>query len=314
MVRKQQAIDYAAYLFVRLVICVVQALPLGLLKSLSDHLGWACWHVLKLRRRTVKENLQIAFPELSPAARDDIALGMWKHLFLMICEIAHAPRKLHRTNWRDHSTISHMQEIIRQLIADRPMVIISGHVGNFELGGYLLALHGFENHTIARPLDNPYLDRFINQFRGATGQYMLAKQGSGPEITELLQNHGTLVLLGDQFAGNAGCWVDFFGKPASTHKAVAVFSLGSTAPTGVCAAIRQGRPLQFCLEVVDITDPAAADFAWGTIPLLTRWYTKNLENLIREHPGQYWWVHRRWKGDPSDRRRMRQERHEQRVA
>ncbi|TWU20848.1 lysophospholipid acyltransferase family protein [Bythopirellula polymerisocia] len=312
--RKKQTIDFALYLLVRLLICGVQALPLSALKILSDHMGSFCWHVLKLRRSVVEENLRIAFPEVSQAERDRIALAMWKHLFLMICEIAHAPRKLHRTNWRQHSSISRMRDIVRHLVSDRPMVIISGHLGNFELGGYLLALHGFETHTIARPLDNRYLDDYVNRFRGAKGQYMLPKQGSGPQITELLQRGGTLVLLGDQFAGKGGCWVDFFGKPASTHKAVAVFSLGSAAPTAVSAALRGKNPLEFRMEIAAISDPAAADFQWTTVPLLTDWYTQNLESMVRRHPEQYWWVHRRWKGDPSDRRRIRKTHRQQKAA
>lgn len=311
---KKLTIDFVLYLVVRLLICGVQALPLSTLKTLSNQLGWLCWHGLKLRRGVVEENLRIAFPDAPQEVRDRIALAMWKHLFLMICEIAHAPRKLHRTNWRQHSSISRMRDIVRHLISERPMVIISGHLGNFELGGYLLALHGFETHTIARPLDNVFLDEFVNRFRGATGQYMLPKQGSGPQITDLLQQGGTLVLLGDQFAGKGGCWVEFFGKPASTHKAVAVFSLGSSAPTAVSAALRGENPLEFRMEIAAIADPAAADFQLPTVPLLTDWYTHNLEMMVRQHPDQYWWVHRRWKGDPSDRRRNRKPRVQQQAA
>ena len=68
--RKKQTIDFALYLLVRLLICGVQALPLNTLKTLSDNLGWFCWHVLKLRRNVVEENLRIAFPEVSQSERD----------------------------------------------------------------------------------------------------------------------------------------------------------------------------------------------------------------------------------------------------
>lgn len=299
---KKLIVDYVLYLLVRLLICVVQALPLDLLEKLSAAMAWICWDVVRLRRKIVEENLAIAFPEKHPVERNDIARAMWRHLFLMVAEIALAPRKLHRTNWRSHSTITRMSEVVRHLVSDQPTIIISGHLGNFELGGYLLALHGFETHTIARPLDNPFLDRYVNRFRGATGQYMLPKTGSGPQITELLSCGGTLVLLGDQFAGNRACWVNFFGKPASTHKAVAVFSLGSRAPTAVSAALRRDKPLQIQMEVEAIADPAGADFALRTVPLLTQWYTENLEKLVRKAPEQYWWVHRRWKGTPPQRR------------
>jgi Kdo2-lipid IVA lauroyltransferase/acyltransferase len=305
-VRMKPLIDYAVYLVVRTLIALVQALPLSMVESISHYLGWFCWHVLRLRRKTIEENFSIAFPDSSSEERDQIALTMWRHLFLMIAEITQAPRKLRRSNWRNHSSISNYRDTIRMLIDERPKVIISGHLGNFEVGGYLLAMHGFPTHSIARPLDNAYLDRFVNEFRGATGQYMLPKQGSGPEVAELLEKGGTLVLLGDQAGGKGGCWVDFFGKPASTHKAVAVFSLGSQAPTMVTAALRQGKPMSFCMKVSGIVDPADMGFEYGSVPLLTQWYTRNLEHLVRDNPDQYWWVHRRWKGDPSDRKRVRE--------
>ena len=313
LLQARRSFDYAVYALVRVLICVIQALPLSACEMLARRFGWLCWHVLRLRRQVVEENLVIAFPEKSLAERDQIALGMWRHLFLMIMEIAHAPRKVHRTNWRDHSSIPRMKEFLARLIDERPTVLISGHLGNFEVGGFLLGLHGFPTHTIARRLDNRYLDKFVNRFRGFTGQHMLPKQGSSRAIALLLEQGGTLVLLGDQFAGNGACWVDFFGKPASTHKAVALFTLFSEAPTAVCATLRKS-PLYFELQLADIVDPLDHDFRWGTIPLLTAWYTKCLEDLIRQSPEQYWWVHRRWKGLPQDRRAIRRRRREQRAA
>jgi KDO2-lipid IV(A) lauroyltransferase len=311
--RSQKVADYAVYLLVRFLICAVQALPLAVCDPIARKLGWCCWHVLRLRRSVIEENLEIAFPEKSPGEREQIALGMWRHLVLLVMEISQAPRKVHRTNWREHSSIPRMQEFLRVLLDERPTVLISGHLGNFELGGYLLALHGFPTHTIARPLDNTHLDKFVNRFRGSTGQYMLPKEGSSRAIALLLERGGTLVLLGDQYAGNGACWVEFFGRPASTHKAVAVFSLSSRAPTVVCAALRRA-PLNFEMQIADVVDPQVPDFEWGTIPLLTGWYTRCLEQLIRENPQQYWWVHRRWKGVPQDRRAIRRWQRERRAA
>ena len=300
--------DYSAYLGVRLAICFVQALPLSACPRLSRRMAWLAWHVLKLRRKIIRENLSIAFPEKSLAERDEIAQAMWQHLFLMVMEIMQARRKVHRTNWRDFCPIDSLKPVIRLLASGRPMVIISGHLGNFELGGYLLGLHGFPTSTVARTLDNAYLDRFVNDFRGETGQTMLPKHGSGSQIASLLKSGGTLVLLGDQHAGESGCWVDFFGKPASTHKAVAVFTLGSLAPTLVASSLRDGQPLRLRMEIAAVVDPEDKDFQLGSIPLLTEWYTRHLEEMIRKVPEQYWWVHRRWKGNPEDRRNRRRNR------
>ena len=219
--------------------------------------------------RSIDANLQIAFPQSTPRQRQAIALGMWEHLLVMLAEIAHAPRKVHRTNWRRHSHIPDMALMARRLLDRRPVVMISGHLGNFEMGGYMLGLHGFPTHTIARKLDNPYLDRWINRFREATGQYMLAKDGSSHEIDALLKSGGTLALLGDQHAGKAGCWVDFFGKPASTHKAVALFTLASEAPTATVAMLRRGEPMHFEMCVAELDrSPRPRTSTWARFPLV----------------------------------------------
>jgi KDO2-lipid IV(A) lauroyltransferase len=306
--RTKAIVDYAAYLAVRGAVCVIQALSIETCQAWSRRLAWLLWHIVRIRRSTVEENLQTAFPQLTPHQRQSIALAMWEHLLVMVVEIAHAPRKIHRANWRTHLHMPEMAAIVRRLLDRRPVVIISGHLGNFEMGGYLLGLHGFRTHTIARPLDNPYLDRWVNEFRAATGQYILPKHGSSQQIEDLLAAGGTLVLLGDQHAGEGACWVEFFGRRASTHKAVALFTLAGNAPTLTGCVYRVDRPMHFELRVAELVDPADAQFSLGSIPLLTQWYTRCLEDLIRQAPGQYWWLHRRWREERNNGRQRRDRR------
>lgn len=303
MPRWKLAVDYAAYLAVRLCVCALQAVSLEACQEIARRCGWLLWHVVRLRRRVIEENLAIAFPDATPAQLAAIATGMWEHLLVMVAEVAHAPRKLHRTNWREFTEMPQLQEMTQLLMARRPLVILTGHIGNFEMGGYILGMHGFPSHAIARRLDNPFLDRWINQFRGATGQHMLDKTGSGPAIAEIMDGNGTIGLLGDQYAGDGACWVDFFGKPAATHKAVGLFTLGGQAPTAVCASLRLGKPLHIQMTLADHVDPADPDCPVRTIPEVIGWYTAELEKLVRHDPRQYWWVHRRWKGTPPKKRR-----------
>jgi KDO2-lipid IV(A) lauroyltransferase len=290
--------DGAVYVAVRAVIAVVQALPLSTCERLAYRSAFLLYDVLRLRRGVIDDNLRLAYPHLSQAARRGIALGMWRHLLLMVAEVAQAPRKIHVTNWREHSYFPQVQLLVRLLLAERPLVALSGHFGNFEMAGYMLGLFGFPSHSIARPLDNPLLDRFITRFRGRTGQRMLPKDGSGVEIAQVLRHNGIVGLLGDQAAGRKGCWVRFFGRAASTHKAVAVLSLGSGAPMLVSYARRLDRPLRYEMGVEGVADPAEPGFAYGSVPLLAQWYTDRLEGIINRSPEQYWWVHRRWKGTP----------------
>jgi KDO2-lipid IV(A) lauroyltransferase len=294
-------IDFSTYLVVRVLIALIQALPLSACEKIANVLATIMGRVLRIRGNVVEENLRIAFPEMSTDERDATIWQMWRHLILMIMEIAQTPRKVHETNWKEHSRIVNQELFVRTLLSGRPLVVISGHFGNFELGGYLMGLFGFPTYTVARELDNKYLDRFINDFRGRTGQYMLPKKGSGADIQKVLERGGILTLLGD--AGQRQCWVNFFGKPASTHKAVSVFSLTNQAPTMVSYARRLDKVLHYEVGPEAICDPRDPNFELGSVPLMAQWYTDHLESLIRRSPGQYWWLHRRWKGEPGVRRK-----------
>jgi KDO2-lipid IV(A) lauroyltransferase len=303
----QRVVDYLAYLVVRILVCIVQAMPVDTCAAASRWLATLCCDVLRFRQGVIDDNLRHAFPEMSPAERHGVNWKMWEHLFLMAIEVMHAPRKIHDTNWRDYTTPKNHDALMRAFFDQRPTVIILGHYGNFELSGYVLGLLGFPSFTIARPLDNPYLDRFLNEFRGATGQYILPKTGSAQQVDDVLARGGILVLLGDQHAGPKGCWVDFFGRPASSHKAIALFTLGKDALTAYCHTLRTGQPLHLEMNMPDMLDSREIPPEMRTVPGVTRWYNQHLEQTIREAPDQYWWVHRRWRDDRPKRQAPAQE-------
>jgi KDO2-lipid IV(A) lauroyltransferase len=307
-VKLRDVTDYSAYVVLRVLIAAVQAMPPRACERIAELLAALFTYVVPMRKRVLAENLRIAFPTITDEQIQTMSLGMWRHLFLMVMEIAHTPRRVHRTNWRQLVDIPQVETIIRTMYTTRPSVVISGHYGNFELGGYLMGLFGFPTHTVARALDNRFVDKFINDFRGRTGQHMLPKNGSGEQVEALLASGGALTLLGDQSAGPKGCWVSFFGKPASTHKAVALFSLTFKAPTIVVGVRRKRRMLDYYIDVADYVDPGAPDFPHAGVQQMTEWYTGCLERLIVAGPEQYWWIHKRWKGNPPEKLLKRLER------
>jgi len=288
-------VDYGVYLLVRVVICIVQAMPARAARQLARWLAWLFCKLLRVRAEVVDDNLRHAFPQLSAQQRRALALAMWEHLFLLVLEVAQAARKIHHTNWRDYATLRNEKVLVRMLLSDRPVIVVTGHLGNFELGGYLLGILGFPTYTVARTLDNPFLDRFVNRFRAATGQYIIPKKGGYDQIVAVLASGRTMTFLADQYAGPKGCWVQFFGRPASAHKAIALLSLENDAPIAVCAARRCGNAMQIELLVDAVADPRDCPANADPVRYLTQWYTMRLEELIRHTPEQYWWLHRRWK-------------------
>ncbi len=299
--RKIAVVDYLVYLLVRVLICFAQAIRIETGQRLARGLAWVANDLLRIRRGVVDENLRHAFPSLSEESRRQLARRMWEHLFILALEVANAPRKIHETNWRNYVKLGDVADLMRFLLGDRPTVIVTAHFGNFELGGFMLGLLGFPTHTVARNLDNPYLDRFVNRFRSATGQHIIAKNGGYDEILRVLASGGTMSFLADQYAGPKGCWVEFFGRPASAHKAIALLSLEHDAPMAVCGARRLDQPMHFEMQVMGIADPRDAEDGVGSVRQLTQWYSGLMETMIRQSPEQYWWLHRRWKAPPPAR-------------
>ena len=108
----RQIADFTVYIFVRSVIAIVQAIPLSTCEAGAELLATFFSRVLQLRRQVIEGNLQQAFPQLTHRQRQFIAWQMWRHLFLMAAEIAHTPRKIHRTNWKEHSNILQVENFV----------------------------------------------------------------------------------------------------------------------------------------------------------------------------------------------------------
>jgi KDO2-lipid IV(A) lauroyltransferase len=107
-----------------------------------------------------------------------------------------------------------------------------------------------------------------------------------------------LATLADQDAGQRGLFVDFFGRPASTHKAVALMAQMHNVPMVVAGMVHVGEPLRFHVEVEDVIDPEEYAERADAIPAMTQRFTSALERIVRRHPEQYFWLHRRWKHQP----------------
>jgi Kdo2-lipid IVA lauroyltransferase/acyltransferase len=294
---RKRVLDYLVYVLVRVLICIAQTVRIETGQAIARGLGWFFAEVLRIRAKVADENLAHAYPKLSAEARWKLVRQMWEHLFLLVLEVAHTSRKIHETNWRDYVTLRDVAPLVRDLLADRPLIVVTAHFGNFEIGGYVLGILGFPTYSVARNLDNPYLDHFLADFRGATGQHLIPKNGGFDQILDVLGRDGTMVFLADQYAGEKGCWVHFFGRPASAHKAIALLALEHDAPVAVCYVRRTGRPMHFEMGHQATAGPRDANDGVGTVRDMTQWYTGQLEAAIRTAPEQYWWLHRRWK-DP----------------
>ena len=299
MRRRNKFLDYATYLAVRLVVRLAQALSVSQSYALARLLATGLYRVDKRHRAVGLENLRVAFGDrYSEADRDRIVRDVYRHFCMMLMEILHIPRKLDELTWRNRIRLVGHERVLDRLISGGPLIMLTGHFGNWEMAGYLFGVFGFPPNSVARTLDNPWLDRYLREFRETTGQRMIAKKGGYDDMLTVLQTGGVLSFLADQDAGPRGLFVDFFGRPASTHKAIALLAIEHQAPIVVGYARRVGPGFQYEVGCTELIDPNELTGTADDVRLLTQRYTSALEEIIRQDPEQYLWLHRRWKNQP----------------
>jgi KDO2-lipid IV(A) lauroyltransferase len=305
-------LEYVAF---RLLLCVWQTLSPRSCARLATRLAWVMCHLLPrkwTRYHIARENLRQAFGEEKSAAElDQIIFGMWVHLFRLLSEIAHLPRKLHLHNTFDVIQFRNKELAVQTLLSDRPVLLLSGHFGNWEMAISVFGLFGFRMGVVARELDNPHLQNWFAHFRQNTGHRLIAKKSCFDGMLELLDQGGRFALLGDQDAGRGGVFVEFFGKPASTLKTIALLAQQYNALicVGCSRRLKDRGPHweRFELAVEELIDPSEV-ISDNPILEITQRYTSALERAIRRAPEQYFWLHKRWKTAPGDREARRQAR------
>lgn len=309
--RFRHHLEYAAF---RCVVCIVQALPWRTSVRACELLGFVFARILPrrlVRYHVARENLERAFGPLPDAEIDRLVQGMWTHLFRMVVEILQLPRKVRLYNSADVIGFRHRAEITQLLCSGRPVILLTGHFGNWEIANRVLGLYGFRTRVVARDLDNPHLHRWFARYRQAEGHDLVPKQGSADLVVEQLERRGVVGMLCDQDAGPKGVFVDFFGTPASTFKSIALLALQHRAVIAVTGTRRlpddfaRNRWSRFEIGVEEILDAANYADDPNALRLITERYTAALERAVRRAPEQYFWVHRRWKSEPRRRSRAK---------
>jgi len=288
----KNAVHLLAYLALRATSGILIFLPLGFAYGLARIVGNLTYHVLRYRRRIVRDNLRLAFGrEMTEAQLAEIGAESFRQTAMTFIELLIAPKLQDRVRHiLEPKQFSLIQGLLKQ---GRGLITVSGHLGNWELQGAAAATAIPGPFTVAAAQQsNPYIDRFITRRRNKMGMQVAGTKRAMKLLLKALRNHQAIGLVADQNAGRNAVYVDFFGKLAATQPGPAQLALKFGAPLLVGAAIRTG-PAQFKVlaQQVEIkTD--------DTVETLTQRHVKVLENFIRQYPEQYFWLHRRWKKRP----------------
>ncbi len=290
------------YLAFRLVTSELLKLPLGAALRVAEGAGALGFRFLKGRTRVGRENLSAAFPELSPGEIDSLLLATYRNTFRLAGEVLYLRRIITRHTWRRHIELEGLEKSLDGCIRGRGGILLTGHLGNWELLSRVLPFAGMTCAVVARPLDNPLLERYILGVREETNQRVIVKRGSGAEIEHILSEGGFVGILPDQDAGRKGAFVPFLGRLASTWRSPALLSMKTGAPIIPGCCVRVGKPARFRVIVGEpiYPNPDATDVSAETLRI-TCAFTATLERWVRRYPEQYLWLHRRWKSRPNEK-------------
>lgn len=244
-------------------------------------------------------NVRRSFPHLSEKQWARLAEQSHESLLMLGVEVLFTTRLIRVDTWARHVEFENFQEVVRLLTQrNQGLIMLTGHYGNWEILGYVLATLGFETTSIARPLDNPYVNDWLLGVRERHGQRIVAKKGATTEVIDVLNRHGVVCFIADQNAGSKGIFVDFFGRKASTYKSIGLLAMQYDAPVVIGYARRTAKPFHFRVGVQDIIYPPDWRSADDPLRYITQRYTAAIEQSVRPAPGQYLWIHRRWKTRP----------------
>ncbi len=285
---------YAEYYALRGAVAALDTLSMRRAGKVGEWLGALGYRPLGIRRAVVERQVRAAFPEFDDAEVQRVALESYENLGRTAIETALLPARSRQQVLEMFSRVEGWDIVERAMAKGRGILFVTGHLGNWELAGSLVAAKGIPLEAVARRMQNPLFDRYLTRTRQSIGMTVIHDADAVRRVPRAMREQHAVAFLVDQGAvGLASTWVPFFGRLAKTPRGPAVFALRLGAPVIFGAALRQpdGRYMIGFEEVqAESTGDRDAD-----VDRIVAAYTATLERWVRRAPEQYFWHHRRWK-------------------
>lgn len=283
------------YYLIKLFAWLVGLLPAGARNSLGDLIGEALWPFVPKKRREMAVANVMASLGLDRAAALDLVRRSAVRFGRMFMEVLTIPQ-LNSDNISRHVTLRGRENLDKAYSFGKGVIIAAAHSGNWELIGPTLAIYGYPVVGVAQRQTNAAMDRLINEIRTSTGMHITYKTGVR-EMLAYLSEGKAVGLIMDQDAKEQGVFTDFFGRPAATPQGPAALGRmkgAAIVPTFMTASADGGHTLILHPPLMaEKTDDRDRDFLVTTQKL-----NAILEDHVRTHPHEWFWLHNRWKTRP----------------
>lgn len=294
---KPTFMNWVEYAAARVLIAGLRLIGWRAASAFGGVLGRLVYAPIGIRRDVVHEHLRLSFPDWSERQVRETAVAAYESFGRTSIETAVLAGT---STERLKALIPETQgwEILEEAAAlGRGIILVSGHIGNWELGGAYFAACGFPTAAITRRMANPLFDRYLRQTRAAMQVEVIHDAVAIRRVPRALAEGTLIAFLCDQDAlGLASTFVPFFGRPARTPRGPGVFALRLGAPVLFAACLR--RPDGKYRIVIDRVPVEDTGDRTGDVDRIARDFTQRLEDEVRRTPGQYFWQHRRWKRQP----------------
>lgn len=288
-------LEYAAvWLFLR----GLGILPRALARRAGVAVATLGWWIRPPLRGAAERNLRLAFPQWTAAERRRVKRAMIRHLGWMVGEFSQFPRYT-RERVESFVVLDGYENYAAARAAGRGVLVLTGHIGAWELAPFAQALFGAPLHFLVRPIENRRVDALVLRYRCLSGNRPIAKLGAARAILRVLREGGTVGILLDLNATpDDGVFVPFFGIPASTSSAMARIARRTGAPVvpGYICWDAEMRKYRLRFEPA-LTLAQSGDEEADVVENTAR-FTRVIEDIARRHPEQWLWVHKRWKTRP----------------
>jgi KDO2-lipid IV(A) lauroyltransferase len=285
-----------------LVVAVARSLgwmPRGLARLLADALTWGMYRALSRLRRVGRRNLELALPALSAAERERILRGVFRHLGWQLVEFCRMPRYTAR-NTRNWIRTEGLEHYLAAQARGKGVLVVTGHLGAWELSSFYHSLMGHPMGMIIRPLDNRRLDAFVNGIRCLHGNRVLPKDEFARGLLTAMRAGDTVgILMDTNMTPPQGAFVKFFGQDACTATGLAHVARKTGAAVLPGFMLWEPTERRYVLHFgPELAIPHSADVA-ADILAGTQLCAQVTEDWIRRYPDQWLWIHRRWKTRPA---------------
>ena len=290
--------EWVEYAAVWIILKALGAMPRRAARTFAAFLTSVLFFLLSRLQKTAEFNLRLAFPDWTEAQRKNTAQKMVRNLGWMAAEFAHFPH-LTRENIDKVVILEGHGNFLEGQRRGKGVLYLTGHIGAWELSSFAHALYGYALHYMARPLDNKRVDELVNQYRCSSGNRPIFKNESARVMLKILKDSGTIGILADQNTmPEEGVFVDFFGKSACTTTGIARVALHTGAAVVPGYAYWDDAAQKYRLRFEPPVELMRTGDTERDVLENTQRFATVIEEIIRRHPDQWVWLHKRWKTRP----------------